>query len=146
MKVTTATRRSFKTVQCSLFKVLRYVLTCFLSEKGTTSVDLFVDGKLDSDSSPSIYSSGSGIDGGAWVCALAPSLGAFSVAAELPVLDGTREVFIENPSMFQIHDDFQNRQVLLFHNFSLELLPNSPATRRRHVVVLAFTHRFDKQF
>ena len=85
-------------------------------------------------------------DAGAWVCALAPSLGAFSVAAELPVLDGTREVFIENPSMFQIHDDLQNRQVLLFQNFSLELLPNSLAARRRHVVVLAFTHCFDKQF
>ena len=82
----------------------------------------------------------------AWICALAPSLGAFSVAAELPVLDGTREVFIENPSMFQIHDDFQNRQVLLFQNFSRKLLPNSLATRRRHVVVLAFTHCFDKQF
>ena len=74
------------------------------------------------------------------------TLGAFSVAAELPVLDGTLEAFIENPSMFQIHDDFQNRQVLLFQNFSLELLPNSLATRRRHVVVLAFTHCFDKQF
>ena len=85
-------------------------------------------------------------DGGAWVCSLAPSLGALSVAAELPVLDGTREVFIENPSMFQIHDNFQNRQVLVFQNFSLELLPNSLATRRRHVVVLAFTHCFDKQF
>ena len=85
-------------------------------------------------------------DAGTWVCCLAPSLGAFSVAAELPVLDGTREVFIENPSMLQIHDDFQNRQVLLFQNFSLELLPNSLATRRRHVVVLAFTHCFDKQF
>ena len=85
-------------------------------------------------------------DAGAWVSSLAPSLGAFSVAAELPVLDGTREGFIENPSMFQIHDDFQNRQVLLFQNFSVELLPNSLATRRRHAVVLAFTHCFDKQF
>ena len=74
-------------------------------------------------------------DAGGWVC-----------AAELPVLDGTREVTIENPSMFQIHDDFQNRQVLLFQNFSLELLPNSLATRQRHVVVLAFTHCFDEQF
>ena len=85
-------------------------------------------------------------DAGARVCALAPSLGTFLVAAELPVLDGTREVFIENPLMFQIHDDFQKRQVLVFRNFSLELLPNSPATRRRHVVLLAFTHCFDKQF
>ena len=58
-------------------------------------------------------------DAGAWVCSLALSLGAGSIAAELPVLDGTREVFIENPSTFQIHDDFQNRQVLLFQNFSL---------------------------
>ena len=79
-------------------------------------------------------------DAGAWVCALAPSFGAFLVAAEHPVLDGTREVFIENPSMFQIHDDLHNRQVLLFQNFSLALLPNSLATRRRHVVLLAFTH------
>ena len=62
MKVTTATRRSFKrkTVYGSLFKVICYVVTCFMSEKGTTSVDLRVDCKLDSDSSRGIYSSCSG--------------------------------------------------------------------------------------
>ena len=58
MKVTTATRRSLKRkiVERSLFKVLCYVLTCFMSEKGTTSVDLLVDCKLDLDSSTGIYS------------------------------------------------------------------------------------------
>ena len=94
------------------------------------------------DMTPTLHPS----DARAWVCSLALSLGAGSIAAELPVLDGTREVFIENPSRFQIHDDSQNRQVLLFQNFSLELLPNSLATRRRHVIVLAFRHCFDKQF
>ena len=58
MKVTTATRRSLKRkiVERGSLKVLCYVLTCFMSEKGTTSVDLLVDCKLDSDSSTGIYS------------------------------------------------------------------------------------------
>ena len=83
----------------------------------------------------------SDLDAGAWVCALAPSLGASSVAAELRVLDGTREVLIENLLMFQIHNNFQNRQVLLFQNFSLELLPKLPgntAKTRGHSCIHAF--------
>ena len=75
-----------------------------------------------------------GYDAGAWVCSLALSLGAGSIADELPVLGGTREVFIENPSTFQIHDDFQNGQVLLFQKLPTgapKLPGNTAKTRDR---------------
>ena len=63
MKVTTAARRTLKrkTVQRSLFKVVCYVLTCLISEKGTTSVDVWILSWIQTAVGAGIYGSGSGI-------------------------------------------------------------------------------------